>query len=76
VSNLLDKINKYFIELYKPKRFRPGHPDNAIIALELYYEELCSLLENNGTPGPKNLTLFEFYARLNYLKKTGPKMRM
>jgi len=66
----LAKIENFFLELNKPNNFIPDDPTNAIINLEMSYENLCSLLVMNGVADIKTLSIFEFYSRLRYYKNS------
>ena len=69
IRKLLDEISLYFIDLNKPKNFDSEDPDNCVVKLDAQFEQLRSMLEGNGT-STKDLTLIEFYSRLEYIRKS------
>lgn len=56
----------YFIDINKPKSFIPG--DNAVIEYEKGQQSILSSMEESGI-NTKDLTVFEFYSRIEYLEK-------
>lgn len=58
----------YFNEISKPKLFA-NTPDGFIISMERAFEELCAVLEDNGTHNPRGLTVYEFMARAAYCER-------
>ena len=61
-------VEKYFLQLDYPKEMR-AIKGNAIVEQLNYFELLCTLLEENGISKPKELTLFEFMSKINYLEE-------
>lgn len=70
IEGELQKIEKYIAELNKPQNFIPNDPENAVVALEMGYENLCSMLALNGISNVKTLTVFEFYSHIKYYKNS------
>lgn len=70
ITEKLKEISFFFLELQKPNIFTADDAKNCIITLENNYESLCSMLETNGTHKAKELTLFEFYSRLEFIRKS------
>lgn len=68
-ESVLKKLEKDIAAFDKPGIFDQDNPENTVLKMELYFENLCSLLENNGIQNTKFLSTFEFYSRLSYLKK-------
>lgn len=62
------EYENYILEETRPKCFDHRNRNNAIVANEKSYETLKALIEENGTD-TKNLTVFEFYNRVEYLNK-------
>lgn len=69
IKKLLDDISLYFVELNKPKSFDSEDQNNAVVKLDSQFEQLCSMIESNGT-NTRELTLIEFYSRLEYIRKS------
>jgi len=67
-SEKLDLIERYFIQQNYPKELR-AVADNVIIEQVNSFELLCTLLEENGIHKPKELTVYEFMAKIDYLEK-------
>lgn len=59
---------QYFSEISRPRSFS-NSPDGFVISMERAFEELCAVMEDNGTGSPKNLTVYEFMARAAYCEK-------
>jgi len=60
-------VEKYFLSLETPKELR-AIKGNVMIEHINYFELLCTLLEENGISKPKELTVFEFMSRVNYIE--------
>lgn len=69
IEEKLSKIDEYFTELNKPNDFNPQSTSNTIILFEKNIEQLISLLETNQIHKPDELSLFEFYGRLKFIKE-------
>lgn len=69
IKRILDEIAVWFIDMNKPKDFDVDSPENCVIKLESNFEQLCSMIESNGST-TKDLTLLEFYSRLEYIRKS------
>lgn len=70
----VDVITKSQLDLITPKNLNPGDTRNYIKTLELSLENVCTGLEEAGITNPKELTVFEFYAKIHYFetKKKAP----
>lgn len=53
----------------KPKCFEAGNTSNVLVESDNSFERVCMMLQENGVVDPKNLTEFEFYARLKYFEE-------
>lgn len=53
----------------KPLRFWPHDKKNTGVKFAKHFERMFAILEEAGTKDPKELTVFEFYNRLEYLKE-------
>jgi hypothetical protein len=73
IEEKLRKLDSYFIDLNKPEDFNPQSLTNAVLMYEKNLEQLISLLETNKIHAPDNLSLFQFYGRLKYIKETTQK---
>lgn len=60
--------DEFFSSFNKPKIFT-NNADGFIIQQETAFEQLCAVLEDNGTQGPKRLSTYEFMARTIYCEK-------
>ena len=70
----LYKIRDYFLGSMTPKNFDPFDSGNDIIKHDKEFEAMCSSMEEAGMNEAKNLTVFEFYSRIEYFeKKNKPK---
>lgn len=58
----------YFATVNKPLVFQ-STSGGYIIEQENSFEELCAVLEDNGTANPKGLTTYEFLARAAYCER-------
>ena len=68
-QRLIDIADKYLKEVLKPKSFTADNPNNEIVSNENAFEAICAALEDCGCPNPKELTVYEFYKRIEYYKK-------
>lgn len=55
--------------LGSPRRFDPWDQDNIVMTAERNFEEMCTVLQENGIQQPKELTEFEFYSKMRYYEK-------
>lgn len=71
-SKLIRSIDDYVMSLNAPKIFDSNSEDNALVAMDLSFEKLCTSMEEAGISTPKKLTVFEFNGKLDYFesKKT------
>lgn len=69
IESKLKKIDEYFADLNKPNDYNPTSPKNIIVEYERNLESLIGLLETNKIHKPDELTLFEFYSRLKFIKE-------
>ena len=67
-------ICDYFMENSKPKIFNPHDPHNVTLEHEKSFENVCISLNENGID-TKNVTIFEFYSRVEYFEKKYEKMK-
>jgi hypothetical protein len=52
-----------------PKCFDPGSDQNVLIQADASFEDVCTVMQENGVTEPKKLTEYEFYAKLKYYEK-------
>lgn len=65
-----EEENRIAAELLdKPKNFNPYDPENIIKVAEESFEDICTVMEENGVAEPKALTEFEFYSKLRFYNK-------
>ncbi len=58
----------------KPLSFWPHNPKNDWVRFKRHFERMYAILEEAGVKNGKELTVYEFYSRLEYLKdKAQPK---
>ena len=55
--------------LEMPRVLDPHNPENVIKASEESFEDVCTVMQENGVVNPKDLTEFEFYSKLRYYEK-------
>ena len=67
-DKVVDEVNQYLISLNEPKDFGSRSTNNAVRYVELSFEKLCTSMEEAGINNPKGLTVFEFYAKLDYFE--------
>lgn len=65
----LQEIDKYILQQAKPQDFDMDSPNNVAIRSDVQFETLCSVLEGNGVVNAGDLTLVQFYARLEHFKR-------
>lgn len=65
---LIKVITDEQLDLIKPKNLDPQDKNNFIAKIELSFEGLCTALEEMGISRPKDLTVFEFYAKIRYFE--------
>jgi hypothetical protein len=52
-----------------PKDFTPGNPENILVKMDKSFEGVCSALIDMGVQHPKELTLLEFYSRIEHIER-------
>jgi len=67
-SELIAKIDKWFLDKAKPAIFDFENPENTIIHQEKQFKQLCAALEMRGINKPGELPAFDFYAVVQHLK--------
>ena len=67
VDKELDQINLDMIGMMKVKKF--GGKDGLEIKMMKEFEETCAVIRDNTSKEPKEMTVFEFYSTLDYVKK-------
>lgn len=68
----IDELIKLRIELItsnKPHNFKPTDTNNVLVAYDKSFADLLSLAEQNGTPSPGAICPFDFYARIDFLRR-------
>lgn len=65
----LKAINKYLAEYFTPQDFDSTSQENAVLNIDREFELLCAVLESNGVLNAADLTVLQFYLRLEYFKK-------
>jgi len=61
-------VNEYFIEQSKPLILHPALPKNEIVKNDKRLSDMLIQLEQNNMK-TENLTIFEFYNRIEVLEK-------
>lgn len=64
----IDSITKLQLDLITPKNLNPADTKNYINTLEISFENICTSLEEAGVVNPKQLSVFEFYAKIRYFE--------
>jgi hypothetical protein len=66
----LQRIKDIEFELMaKPENFDVYDPENIIKRSDDQYAEMVALMEDNGATNAQDLTEYEFYTRVDYLKR-------
>lgn len=65
----LRDIDKYFTEQLKPQDFDVDSEQNASVQADITFETLCGVLESNGVANAADMTVMQFYSRLEYFRK-------
>lgn len=68
-KNLIQELDRFFIDESKPMDFDSDSPDNAALLMDANFEALCAILESNGVTNAANLTTLQFYLRIEHFKK-------
>lgn len=63
------KIREFFTESLRPKNFNPFDSNNDLLLHEKEFEAICSGMEEAGIQNAKNMTVFEFYSRVEHFEK-------
>ena len=69
VKEFIQAADRFLQEFIKPKNFDASSSENDIIGNENALEDICACLEDCGCMYPKQLTVYEFYKRIDYYKK-------
>lgn len=68
-----EELNRLRLELVtsnKPQNFRPEDAENVMILYDKSFASLVALAEKNGATNPGALSCFDFYARIDFLRKS------
>lgn len=65
----IEAIEAEILMLSPPMNFRSEDENSKIIELEKYYAALTALIESNGTPHAGRLPVFDFFARIDFIKR-------
>jgi hypothetical protein len=68
-DDMLADIQAFFLEQSAPMCFNPYEEKNILRSSEMIFEDLCSVIEEQGVINPKRLSEFEFYSKLRYYEK-------
>lgn len=68
-QKILEELDRWFLEESAPPNFDSDAEEYAPIRLESGFEALCTVLESNGVTRAAELTVLQFYSRLEYFKK-------
>ena len=69
---MYEKVMNYFLDNTKPNVFDPDNEENVLFLSDSQTEDLYIGMQENGIPEPKELTVFEFYKRIQYYEKKRP----
>lgn len=69
LRRLVRDIEEYQVALITPKNFDGDDPENFIKNLESSFEAICTSLEELGVHKPHELTVFQFYSKIQYFEK-------
>lgn len=64
----LQSLQQFFLAYAAPDKFDPYEAENILMKSETSFEDIVATMEDNGIHRPKELTEFEFYNRVKYLK--------
>lgn len=62
-------IELQLLELRKPRTWNVYAPGNMEIEMEVEFEKLLIAISENSNESPDDLTVFRFYAKIDYLKE-------
>ena len=68
----IDQVEKYLLQSSAPYNFNTGDPDNMPITkeMDLSFEKAIAAMEEAGFKNPKDLTVFEWNVRIDYMKES------
>ena len=64
----IKEVDDFLLSLNPPSDFATNSPNNVIRNMEKSFETLVATMEDAGIHRPKDLSVFEFYSRLDYLE--------
>lgn len=64
-----ENLCKQYKSISRPLIFWQGHKKNTWVKFLKHFEYLYSVLEESGFKAPKELTVFEFYNKLEFIKQ-------
>jgi 3-methyladenine DNA glycosylase Tag len=68
----IKRVNKekgIFKTQEKIKSFNRDNSDNEISRIDREFLNVCAMMESNHTQNPSKLSVLQFYAKIDYLKK-------
>ena len=67
-SNEIELIDKWQSKFMAPKSMHPSDRNNEINRIDTDFEDSCIFLEKHGVKDPKNITVYEYYKRIDFYK--------
>lgn len=67
--SLFEQLCKQYKTLSKPLIFWPHNKNNTWVKFLKHFEYMYSVLEESGFKSPKELTIFEFYNKIEFIKQ-------
>lgn len=68
-NEIIKSIDEYLMSFHIPDVFDVRSSQNVIKSIDESFQSLCASLEANGTTGAADLTVFEFFSRIEYYEK-------
>jgi hypothetical protein len=69
IQDRLKEIDAFLAKKNAPDNFDSDDPENVMLTCDTNFEQLCAVLEGNGVSDSRNLTVLQFYVRLEHFRK-------
>lgn len=73
IEKKIDKIISVINQKTGASMYRDNDENSQVNKIKSAYENDCIVLERNGFQNHKSFTTYEFYNRLDFLKRNAPK---
>lgn len=75
IEEQIKQLEGYFIGKMKPEQFRIKDGTNVIIDTEKKFEKLCASMAECGIPAARELSMYDFRIRMEYLDDKSEKLK-